>query len=83
MQEDPNPQITLVGGEPSVEKVQLEEGKQVNIGNNLPVDIKKELLTCLKRNVEVFAWEIEDMQGIDPEVACHKLNIFLGARPIQ
>ncbi|KAH9802528.1 hypothetical protein KPL71_001423 [Citrus sinensis] len=31
----------------------------------------------------VFAWTHEDMPGIDPEVACHKLTIRKGARTVR
>ncbi|KAH9802524.1 hypothetical protein KPL71_001423 [Citrus sinensis] len=32
---------------------------------------------------DVFAWTHEDMPGIDPEVACHKLTIRKGARTVR
>lgn len=41
------------------------------------------MLVYLRRNIQVFAWKIEDMLGVDPQVACHKLNILLGAKPIR
>ena len=31
----------------------------------------------------MFAWTHEDMPGIDPEVACHRLAIRKGARPVR
>ncbi|KAL2505004.1 Uncharacterized protein Adt_20625 [Abeliophyllum distichum] len=31
-------------------------------------------MTFLKDNVDVFAWEHADMEGIDHKVACHRLN---------
>ncbi|PNX67729.1 hypothetical protein L195_g063656, partial [Trifolium pratense] len=41
----------------------------------LPDLVKKQLVVCLKRNVELFAWSAAEMPGIDPEVACHQLTI--------
>lgn len=82
LQEDPNPRITPTGGEPSVEKVQLKDGKQVSIRRNLSTGTRRELLACLKRNIRVLAWKIEDMPGINLKMACHKLNILPGTKPV-
>ena len=55
----------------------------VGIGADLAEDIKTELITFLKRNVATFAWSIDDMVGIDPEVACHELNVDPTFKPIK
>ena len=36
---------------------------------------KAELEEILKENVDVFAWDAYDVPGIDPELACHHLNM--------
>ena len=38
---------------------------------------------CLRAHADVFAWAHEDMLGIDPEVACHRLAIKNGARAVR
>jgi hypothetical protein len=38
-------------------------------------DEKKWLVQLLKDYIDVFAWSFHDMPGLDPEVACHKLNL--------
>ena len=38
---------------------------------------------CLRAHADVFAWTHDDMPGIDPEVACHRLAIKKGARPVR
>ena len=38
---------------------------------------------CLRAHADVFAWTHEDMSGIDLEVACHRLAIRKGARPVR
>ncbi|XP_022855573.1 uncharacterized protein LOC111376801 [Olea europaea var. sylvestris] len=40
-----------------------------------------ELLSCLSRNMDIFAWNVEDMPGIDLEVVVYRLNINPEARP--
>lgn len=37
----------------------------------------------LLKNVDLFAWKSDDMKGIDPEVAVHRLNIKLDTKPIK
>ena len=40
---------------------------------------KAELVKFLKTNIDVFAWNAYDVSGIDPGLACHRLNINLKA----
>jgi hypothetical protein len=49
--------------------------KVAKIGANLPLRIQEALTRCLRANTDVFATTPEEMSGIDPEVACHNLNI--------
>ncbi|KAL0445764.1 UNVERIFIED_CONTAM: hypothetical protein Slati_1704300 [Sesamum latifolium] len=37
--------------------------------------IRREVVQCLQRNIDVFAWTLQDLEGIDPEVITHHLNI--------
>ncbi|XP_013608066.1 PREDICTED: uncharacterized protein LOC106314792 [Brassica oleracea var. oleracea] len=45
------------------------------IGANLREPLKTELIACLKKNLNAFAWAAEDMPGIDIGITCHELNI--------
>ncbi|WZZ03192.1 hypothetical protein YC2023_089113 [Brassica napus] len=47
----------------------------VEIGANLREPLRTELVTCLKKNLNTFAWAVEDMPGIDINITCHELNI--------
>ncbi|KAH9688200.1 Ribonuclease H [Citrus sinensis] len=58
-------------------------GKTIRIGSRLKGEQKQELVKCLEAHADVFAWTHEDMPGIDPEVACHKLAIKKGARAVR
>ncbi|XP_028058878.1 uncharacterized protein LOC114262711 [Camellia sinensis] len=85
------PVLEDVGGAPEekivedLEKVLVKEDdpeKYCLIGTSLGVDEKLQLLELLKENMEVFTWSAYDTPGLDPEFACHKLNINPSARPI-
>lgn len=49
--------------------------KVVNLGADLPEDVKKDLTNCLWELVDLFAWSAVDMPGIPPKVACHHLSV--------
>ena len=69
-----------------LETISLEQddpGKTVQIGSRLKDEQKQELVHCLRAHANVFAWTHEDMSGIDPEVACHRLAIKKGARAVK
>ncbi|KAL0402374.1 UNVERIFIED_CONTAM: hypothetical protein Slati_4267300 [Sesamum latifolium] len=36
---------------------------------------RKEAVQCLQRNVDIFAWTPQDLEGFDPNVITHHLNI--------
>ncbi|XP_022897720.1 uncharacterized protein LOC111411417 [Olea europaea var. sylvestris] len=64
-------------------EIAQQHDKKVTIGRDLNVTLKTELIGCLSRNIDVFAWKVEDIPGIDPKIAVHRLNISPGARPVQ
>ena len=49
------------------------------IGSQLPPMEKAELVKFLKANIDVFAWNAYDALGINPDLACHWLNVNLEA----
>ena len=55
----------------------------VKIRSSLSEAIKDEVVKCLQSHVNIFAWSYEDMPGIDPRIACHKLAIKKGAKPVR
>ena len=48
---------------------------------NYPPVKKKELISFLKGNVDVFAWSSYKALGIDSDFICHHLNVSLGVVP--
>ncbi|KAL0405504.1 UNVERIFIED_CONTAM: hypothetical protein Slati_3864300 [Sesamum latifolium] len=45
--------------------------------------IREEVIQCLRRNVDVFAWTPQDLEGISPEVITHHLNIGPRIKPLK
>ena len=37
----------------------------------------------LRKNIDVFAWQLSDMPGIDAEVMCYKLHINKNFNPVK
>ncbi|CAA0829416.1 Unknown protein, partial [Striga hermonthica] len=68
-----------------VELVYIDEPvfhKSLRVGSHLQEPLRSELISFLKQNSDVFAWKHEDMKGIDPGVASHKLNLDRTVRPV-
>ena len=55
----------------------------VGIGAELSKPIKDELIAFLKENSLTFAWSLEDMTGIDPNVTTHELNADPTYKPVK
>ena len=55
--------------------------KFFQIGAQLPLQEKEELIKFLKRNIDVFAWDAYDASGIDPAFICHHLNVNPSTTP--
>ena len=49
--------------------------KFFQIGSQLPHQEKEELTQFLRRNIDVFAWNVYEALGVDPEFICHHLKV--------
>ncbi|KAL0420365.1 UNVERIFIED_CONTAM: hypothetical protein Slati_3059400 [Sesamum latifolium] len=45
--------------------------------------IRNEVIQCLRRNTYVFTWAPQDLEGIDPDVITHHLNIDPRVKPVK
>ena len=54
----------------------------VEIGENLSESMKIELIPCLKKNLNMFAWAAEDMPRIDINITSHELNVDPIFKPV-
>ena len=56
--------------------------KTTRIGTTLSPEMRTRLVQFLKENLDVFAWNHEDMPGIPTEVIQHKLNVNPEKKPV-
>jgi len=64
-----------------VSEVDLE--RCLKLGRGLAPELRTQLADFLKANLDVFAWNHEEMLGIDPKVMSHRLNIDPHFKPIH
>ena len=60
-----------------------EPTKVLKLGKNLSEELRGAISTFLKSNLDVFAWKHFDMEGIDPRVMSHRLNLGSNKKPIR
>ncbi|KAL0313414.1 UNVERIFIED_CONTAM: Transposon Ty3-G Gag-Pol polyprotein [Sesamum radiatum] len=49
--------------------------KTMRICSHLVGKTREERISCLRRNADIFAWAPQDLEGIDPKMITHHLNI--------
>ena len=52
-----------------------EQSRVLKIGKVLPDGVRETISNFLGQNLDVFAWAHSDMEGIDPGIMSHGLNI--------
>jgi len=57
--------------------------KPIFISESLPLQEKEDLILLIREYIDVFAWNYEDMPGLDPQVAMHRLNIKPDVKPVK
>ncbi|KAL0443848.1 UNVERIFIED_CONTAM: hypothetical protein Slati_2107500 [Sesamum latifolium] len=67
----------------NIEIIPENPNKTTRIGSHLGEKAKKEITLCLQRNADIFAWTPQDLEGIDPQVITHHLNIDPNYKPIK
>ena len=60
-----------------------ETTKVLKLGKNLSNKLREAISTFLKENLDVFVWKHSDMEGIDPAVMCHYLNLDSDKKPVR
>jgi hypothetical protein len=56
--------------------------RSVSISASLSVEERMHLVELLKEYQDVFAWQYDEMPGIDPKLVAHSLNVEPGTRPV-
>jgi len=57
--------------------------RPIFISENLSPSEREDLISLVQEYIDVFAWNYEDMPGLDPQVAMHRLNINLDVKPVK
>ena len=69
----------------ALETMELEDGepmKTTKVRMTMSSNTKKKLVQFLKENLDIFAWNHEDMLGISPEIIKHKLDVDPEKKPV-
>ncbi|KAL0386198.1 UNVERIFIED_CONTAM: Transposon Ty3-G Gag-Pol polyprotein [Sesamum radiatum] len=67
----------------NIETIPGNPDKATRISSHLGEETKKEITLCLQRNADIFAWTPQDLEGIDPQVITHHLNIDPSYKPVK
>ncbi|RDX93543.1 hypothetical protein CR513_24181, partial [Mucuna pruriens] len=59
------------------------EGREVQIGKQLPPDLRAKLIELLKEYADIFARSYQDMPSLDREIVEHKLPLLPGSTPVR
>ncbi|XP_057790905.1 uncharacterized protein LOC131007998 [Salvia miltiorrhiza] len=59
------------------------EDFQTKIGSSMNEQTRAELINCLQRNADVFAFSTGDLKGIDRGLAEHRLNVDPNVKPVK
>ena len=69
---------------PTENKVtQKNPGDEANLSESLSPSEKEDLIQLIRAYIDVFAWNYEDMLGLDSQIAMHRLNINLDAKLVN
>ncbi|KAL0413152.1 UNVERIFIED_CONTAM: Transposon Ty3-G Gag-Pol polyprotein [Sesamum radiatum] len=90
---DPMPRPELKGEDPiavqlvdellTIELITGDPDKRTKIGSKMKEDVRKQVINCLQENKDIFGWTPQDLEGIDPGVMTHHLNLDPTVRPIK
>ncbi|XP_073017975.1 uncharacterized protein [Primulina eburnea] len=78
-------QVHMVEGEEQ-EEVGVLPGqpmKTTKIARDLEPATRAQLLQCLEKNADIFAWSSSELVGVSPHMAEHRLNIIPGSRVVK
>ena len=79
-------QRALVEPVEELEEVRLDDTRPertTKIGTLASWPVRRMITTFLRNNQDVFAWNHEEMPGIDPSVMVHKLNVLPSFPPVR
>lgn len=60
-----------------------DEGKNSKINSKLSTNDKEDWIEFLKRNVKLFAWKLEEMLGINPNIITYEIKMDYMKKLVQ
>ncbi|KAL0446142.1 UNVERIFIED_CONTAM: Pro-Pol polyprotein [Sesamum latifolium] len=67
----------------TVELTPGDPGKVTKIGSKITDDVRDQVVNCLRKDKDIFAWTPQDLEGIDPSVITQHLNLDPSIRPLS
>ncbi|KAL0443946.1 UNVERIFIED_CONTAM: hypothetical protein Slati_2117300 [Sesamum latifolium] len=67
----------------TVELILGDPDKITKIGSKMKEDVREQVINCLRKNKDIFSWTPQDLEGIDPGVITHHLNLDPTIRPVK
>ncbi|KAL0402092.1 UNVERIFIED_CONTAM: Transposon Ty3-G Gag-Pol polyprotein [Sesamum latifolium] len=67
----------------TVELILGNPDKITKIGSKMKEGVREQVINCLRKNKDIFAWTPQDLDGIDPGVITHHLNLDPTIRPVK
>ena len=68
-------EVINLSSDPSIQR-------PVSISASLSASERTQLIALLKEYQDIFAWQYNEMPGIDPTLVAHSLNVEPGAKPV-
>ena len=60
-----------------------DHSKPISISESLSLTGREELIALIREYIDIFAWNYEDIPGLDPQIAMHHLNIRPDVKPVK
>ncbi|KAL0413549.1 UNVERIFIED_CONTAM: hypothetical protein Sradi_1556600 [Sesamum radiatum] len=57
--------------------------RRITGGSKMKEDVREKVISYLRKNKYIFTWTPQDLEGIDPGVITHHLNLDPTIRPIK
>ncbi|KAL0413232.1 UNVERIFIED_CONTAM: hypothetical protein Sradi_1524900 [Sesamum radiatum] len=67
----------------NIELVPGDLGNTTQIGSQINDATQKDVIHSLRHNIDIFAWTLQGLEGIDPKVITHHLNIDPQVKPVK
>ncbi|KAI3468832.1 hypothetical protein Pfo_025495 [Paulownia fortunei] len=67
----------------NIELIPGDGTRTTRIGTQLSQELIDDMTQFLRNNIDIFAWNVRDLEGIDPSVAVHHLNVDPTYKPVK